>query len=197
MTHFLSQSGFSDTLDCLDHAPRGVFGLEVVRGCDSRMQKSRLSEYCVPDHVILSYRLINCHLHSCQHSRTQPAETSQRLWSLENKNLVLPSCTSSCYVVKVMMRLEQSCRMLKCLVDTGCNSLRGFLVHDSDRVTVGAWWSVPRIVCATLIRNASAIFTSAVKLNEDLLGSSPYRSILYIPSSIVAYVQVQSAPRET
>jgi len=70
LAHFLSQSGFSDTLDCLDHAPRGVFGLEIIRGCDSRMQKSRLSENCVPDHVILSYCLVNCHLHSCQHSRT-------------------------------------------------------------------------------------------------------------------------------
>ena len=197
MTHFLSQSGFSDTLDCLDHALRGVFGLEIVRGCDSRMQKSRLSEDCVPDHVILSHRLINCHLHSCQHSRTQPAETSQRLWSSEFKILGLPSCTRSRNVVKVMMWLELSRRMLKCFVNTSCNSLRGFLVHDSDRVTVGAWWSVPRIVCATLIRNASAIFTSAVKLNEDLLGSSPFRSILYIPSSTVVYVQVRSAPRET
>ena len=138
LAHFLSQSSFSDTLDCLDHAPRGVLGLEVVRGCDSRMQKSRLSEYCVPDHVILGYRLINCHLHPCQHNRTQPADTSQRLWSSKFKNSVLPSCTRSCNVVKVMMRLELSRRMLKGFLDTSCNSLGGFLVHNSGRVTVGA-----------------------------------------------------------
>ncbi len=138
LAHFLSQSGFGNTLDCLDHAPRGVFGLEVVRDCDSRMQKSRLSEYCVPDHVILIHRLINCHLHSCQHSRTQPVEASQRLWSSEFKNLVLPSCARSCNVVKVMMRLELSRRMLKCFVDTSCNSLGGFFVQNSDWVTVDA-----------------------------------------------------------
>ena len=95
------------------------------------------------------------------------------------------------------MWLELSRGMLKCVVDTSCNGLEGFLVHNSGRFTVGAWLGVPRIVCATLIRNASAIFTSAVKLNEGLLGSSPYHSILYIPLSIVVYVQVRSAPRET